>query len=117
MKHEDRKRRGDAGEGSYLQPLAAEELAHDALQVDGRFGCGGGSIGRRAVRVGGPARSGPEADTRTFGFSVRRGRKVALGGALVHGGGASRRAAKREPARKRRAHRIYVAVAVTLTLT
>ena len=95
MKHEDRKRRGDGREGSYLQPLAAGELAHDALRVDGRFGCGGGSIVGRAVRVGGPARSGPEADTRTFGFSVRRGRKVALGGALGHGKGVSRRVLKR----------------------
>ena len=45
-----RKRRGDAREGAYLQPAAAEELAHHVVRVDGRFGCGGKSIGGRAVR-------------------------------------------------------------------
>ena len=34
-----------------MQPAAAQELAHDALRVGGRFGCSGGSIDGRAVRV------------------------------------------------------------------
>ena len=84
-----------------MQPAAAQELAHDALRVGGRFGCGGGSIGGGAVRVGHHPGSGPVDERRTLGFSVHRGRKVALGGALGHGKGVSRHAAKREPARKR----------------
>ena len=85
-----------------MQPAAAEELAHDALRVGGRFGCGGGLIGGGAVRVGHHPGSGPVDERRTLGFSVHRGRKVALGGALGHGKGVSRHAAKRKPARNRR---------------
>ena len=84
-----------------MQPAAAQELAHDALRVGGRFGCGGGSIGGGAVRVGHHPGSGPVAERRTLGFSVHRGRKMALGGALGHGKGVSRHAAKHQPARKR----------------
>ena len=78
-----------------MQPAAAQELAHDALRVGGRFGCGGGSMGGHAVRVGHHAGSGPVAERRTLRFLAARGRKMALGGALGHEEGASRRAAKR----------------------
>lgn len=77
-----------------MQPAAAEELAHDALRVGGRFGCGGGSIDGRAVRVGHHASSGPVAERRTLRFLVQRGRKMALRGALGHGKGVSTHAAK-----------------------
>ena len=50
-----------------MQPAAAQELAHDALRVGGRFGCSGGSIDGRAVRVGHHAGSGPETHVAVFG--------------------------------------------------
>ena len=55
-----------------MQPAAAQELAHDALRVDGRFGCGGGLIGGGAVRVGhhpgsGPVSCGRETHVAVFG--------------------------------------------------
>ena len=78
-----------------MQPAAAQELAHDALRVDGRFGCGGGLIGGGAVRVGHHPGSGPVVERRTLRFLGGRGRKMALGGALSHGEGVSRRADKR----------------------
>ena len=77
-----------------MQPAAAQELAHDALRVGGRFGCGGGSIGGGAVRVGHHPGSGPVDERRTLRFLVQRGRKMTLRGALGHGKGVSRHAAK-----------------------
>ena len=85
-----------------MQPAAAKELAYDALRVDGRFGCGGGLIGGHAVRVGHHPGSGPVDERRMLRFLAARGRKMALGGALGHGKGVSRHAAKRKPARNRR---------------
>ena len=78
-----------------MQPAAAQELAHDALRVDGRFGCGGGLIGGGAVRVGHHPGSGPVDERHMCWFLGGRGRKMALRGALGHRKGASRRAAKR----------------------
>jgi hypothetical protein len=55
-----------------MQPAAAQELAHDALRVDGRFGCGGGLIGGGAVRVGHHPGSGPVVERRNvavFGWT------------------------------------------------